>query len=98
MAKYIYIYARSLVDFFSPPPSFIVYHAGLSPYLKFGCVSARYFAHRLNQIYSRSNGKHTKPPVSLMGQLLWREFFYTCSVGMENFDKVADLIDWIEKQ
>ena len=77
---------HSLVDLLSP---FVIFHhAGLSPYLKFGCISARYFAHRLNQIYSRSNGKHTKPPVSLMGQLLWREFFYTCSVGMKNFEKV----------
>jgi hypothetical protein len=24
--------------------------------------------------------KHTEPPVSLRGQLLWREFFYTVSV------------------
>lgn len=34
---------------------------------------------RRPQIYSERSGKHTQPPVSLRGQLLWREFFYTVS-------------------
>jgi cryptochrome len=36
----------------------------LSPYLKFGCLSARLFHSRLLQVYREKEG-HTKPPVSL---------------------------------
>uniref|UniRef100_A0A453NQT1 Photolyase/cryptochrome alpha/beta domain-containing protein n=1 Tax=Aegilops tauschii subsp. strangulata TaxID=200361 RepID=A0A453NQT1_AEGTS len=39
----------------------------LSPYLKFGCLSARYFYHCIQDVY-RSTKTHTKPPVSLAGQ------------------------------
>jgi hypothetical protein len=49
----------------------------LSPYLKFGCLSPRLFHSRLVALYHASKGPHSKPPVSLRGQLLWREFFYT---------------------
>lgn len=69
----------------------------LSPYLKFGCLSARVFHAQLSEVsiccrrsllpagavqraYTDSNGgmqilrkqkKHSLPPVSLIGQLLW---------------------------
>ncbi|XP_010545789.1 PREDICTED: (6-4)DNA photolyase isoform X2 [Tarenaya hassleriana] len=59
----------------------------LSPYLKFGCLSSRYFYQRIQSIY-KSVKKHTSPPVSLLGQLLWREFFYTAAFGTPNFDKM----------
>jgi cryptochrome len=68
---------------FDPAPATTV----LSPYMKFGCVSCRLFYHRLQQVYA-NNSKHTKPPVSLEGQLLWREFFYTVGFDTKNFDKV----------
>lgn len=32
--------------------------------------------------------QHTSPPVSLHGQLLWREFFYTVAADTANFDKM----------
>ena len=32
--------------------------------------------------------KHTDPPTSLLGQLLWREFYYTCGAFIPNFDKM----------
>jgi cryptochrome len=58
----------------------------LSPYLKFGCLSVRTFYHSLKSI---TNGKKaTMPPVSLEGQLLWREFFYTVSFATPGFDKM----------
>ncbi|CAH1786882.1 unnamed protein product [Owenia fusiformis] len=60
----------------------------LSPYLKFGCLSARTFYHRLNEIY-RHNKKHSGPPVSLEGQLYWREFFTTVGSDTPNFDKMV---------
>jgi cryptochrome len=55
---------------------------GLSPYMKFGCVSARRFWHALDAAVAGAKGPCSKPPVSLHGQLLWREarseapFFY----------------------
>ncbi|KAM3241105.1 hypothetical protein ACQJBY_054245 [Aegilops geniculata] len=72
----------------------------LSPYLKFGCLSARYFYHCIQDVY-RSTKTHTKPPVSLAGQ--WRDFFYTVSFGTPNFDqmegnKICKQIPWRENE
>jgi hypothetical protein len=39
----------------------------------------RLFHQRLLKAYRAAKGAHSKPPVSLRGQLLWREFFYTVS-------------------
>ncbi|KAE8592239.1 hypothetical protein XENTR_v10018699 [Xenopus tropicalis] len=69
----------------------------LSPYVKFGCLSARTFWWRIAEIYQGK--KHSDPPVSLHGQLLWREFFYTAGVGIPNFNKmegntVCVQVDW----
>ncbi|MEQ2280007.1 hypothetical protein AMECASPLE_015068, partial [Ameca splendens] len=69
----------------------------LSPYITFGCLSARTFWWRLTEVYQ--GRKHSGPPVSLHGQLLWREFFYTGSVGINNFNKmegnpVCIQVDW----
>ncbi|CAG9560692.1 unnamed protein product [Danaus chrysippus] len=58
----------------------------LSPYISHGCLSAKLFYHKLKQVESGS--KHTLPPVSLMGQLMWREFYYTAGSGTKNFDKM----------
>jgi len=58
----------------------------LSPYLKTGCLSPRVMYFRLTDIY-RGNS-HSAPPVSLMGQLLWREFFYLVGSATPNFDKM----------
>lgn len=60
----------------------------LSPFLKFGCLSPAKFYHEVRRINGGSKGKHTEPPVSLHGQLLWREFFYLQSVVTKNFDKM----------
>uniref|UniRef100_A0A383VLE2 Photolyase/cryptochrome alpha/beta domain-containing protein n=1 Tax=Tetradesmus obliquus TaxID=3088 RepID=A0A383VLE2_TETOB len=61
----------------------------LSPYLKFGCLSPRLFHARLMAVYRGAKGVHSKPPVSLRGQLLWREFFYTVGSTTPNFDAMA---------
>mmetsp|Transcript_20103 Transcript_20103/g.44692 ORF Transcript_20103/g.44692 Transcript_20103/m.44692 type:complete len:528 (-) Transcript_20103:69-1652(-) len=60
----------------------------LSPYLKFGCLSPAKFYHELDRIYAANKGKGSQPPMSLHGQLLWREFFYLSSVATPNFDKM----------
>ncbi|KAM7353869.1 (6-4)-photolyase [Cochliomyia hominivorax] len=59
----------------------------LSPYLKFGCLSSRLFYQQLNNVLKR-HPKHSKPPVSLMGQLMWREFYYTAAAYEPNFDRM----------
>ncbi|MQM06510.1 hypothetical protein Taro_039331 [Colocasia esculenta] len=61
----------------------------LSPYLKFGCLSSRYFYQSIQEIYKNAK-RHTSPPVSLVGQLLWREFFYTVAFGTPNFDQMRE--------
>ena len=60
----------------------------LSPYLKQGCLSATVFYLELEKIY-RKHPKHALPPVSLHGQLLWREFFYFSSIHTPNFDRMV---------
>mmetsp|Transcript_30200 Transcript_30200/g.48037 ORF Transcript_30200/g.48037 Transcript_30200/m.48037 type:complete len:548 (+) Transcript_30200:499-2142(+) len=59
----------------------------LSPYLKFGCVSARKMYWQIEDVLSAVSGR-SLPPVSLHGQLLWREFFYTVATFTKNFDKM----------
>uniref|UniRef100_A0A4W4ER79 Photolyase/cryptochrome alpha/beta domain-containing protein n=1 Tax=Electrophorus electricus TaxID=8005 RepID=A0A4W4ER79_ELEEL len=60
---------------------------GLSPYLRFGCLSCRLFYFKLTDLY-RKVKKTSTPPLSLYGQLLWREFFYTAATANPRFDKM----------
>lgn len=60
---------------------------GLSPYLRFGCLSCRLFYFKLTDLY-RKVKKNNNPPLSLYGQLLWREFFYTTATNNPCFDKM----------
>ena len=74
----------------------------LSPYLKFGCVSSRLFYKELISVYKEVK-KHSQPPVSLLGQLYWREWFYLNGFGIPNFDKMVGnpicvQIDWKENK
>lgn len=86
---------------------------GLSPYLRFGCLSCRLFYFKLTDLYrkvsilrtldilrtcslfltliilfSHQVKKNSSPPLSLYGQLLWREFFYTAATNNPRFDKM----------
>lgn len=70
------------------PNSLFPSPTGLSPYLRFGCLSPRLFYHRLTELYSKVKGKD--PPISLYGQLLWREFFFTVAANNPNFDKMDE--------
>ena len=58
----------------------------LSPHLKFGTLSPRTLYWRLEEV--TRGAAHTQPPVSLTGQLLWREFFYTVGANTPNFDRM----------
>jgi len=67
----------------------------LSPYLKFGCLSPRKFHEMLKEF----KGQKTKPPVSLLGQLYWREFYYLVGAFTPNFtqmkgNSICKQIDW----
>ncbi|XP_027300846.2 cryptochrome-1-like isoform X1 [Anas platyrhynchos] len=70
------------------PNSLLPSTTGLSPYFSMGCVSVRTFFYRLSNIYAQAK-HHSLPPVSLQGQLLWREFFYTVASATPNFTKMA---------
>jgi len=69
------------------PQSLLASQTGLSPYLRFGCLSTRLFYHALSDLYRKI--KKCDPPLSLHGQLLWREFFYCAATKNPNFDKMT---------
>lgn len=46
----------------------------LSPYMSLGCLSPRTFWFAIDEACKRSSKAASKPPVSLHGQLLWRDF------------------------
>uniref|UniRef100_A0A9J7ZEC4 Cryptochrome circadian regulator 4 n=1 Tax=Cyprinus carpio carpio TaxID=630221 RepID=A0A9J7ZEC4_CYPCA len=80
------------------PNSLLPSTTGLSPYLSLGCLSVRTFYHRLRSVCAQSKN-HSLPPVSLQGQVLWREFFYTVASATPNFTKMQGnpiclQIDW----
>jgi len=58
---------------------------GLSPYLAQGSLSVRELWHAVQKVFDKANGKHAMPPVSLHGQLLFREMFYVLGYCVENF-------------
>ncbi|XP_060892363.1 cryptochrome-2-like [Labrus mixtus] len=60
---------------------------GLSPFLRFGCLSCRVLYYNLRELYMKLR-KRSSPPLSLFGQLLWREFFYTAATNNPNFDRM----------
>lgn len=68
------------------PQSLLASQTGLSPYLRFGCLSTRLFYYQLTELYKRI--KRVRPPLSLHGQILWREFFYCAATRNPNFDRM----------
>ncbi|VDL61458.1 unnamed protein product [Hymenolepis diminuta] len=86
------------------PTSLPISTTGLSPYIRFGCVSARHawwvIAEAMRPASKASKTKPpTQPPVSLHGQLLWREFFNLVASVTPNFDRIEGNpicrpIDW----
>lgn len=62
---------------------------GVSPYLTFGCLSPRLFYWRLTDLFKKVKKQNGEPPISLYGQLLWREFFYAIASENKYFDRMA---------
>ncbi|KAJ3216969.1 hypothetical protein HDU67_008698 [Dinochytrium kinnereticum] len=70
----------------------------LSPHLKFGTLSCRLFYSELMEVY-KTVKKHSEPPVSLLGQLLWREFYYVVAYYTPKYSRMSEnsvclQIDW----
>jgi hypothetical protein len=58
--------------------------------MKHGCISPRRFFNALSAVYSKFNEKNiSKPPVSLHGQLMWREYNYLMCYSMPNCHKAV---------
>jgi len=57
---------------------------GLSPYLSWGCLSSRQVWFAVEEALARTSLNCTKPPVSLHGQLLWREYNYLTAFDANN--------------
>ena len=60
----------------------------LSPYITWGSLSVRLFYNRLME--SVKGSTITKPPVSLKGQLYWREMAYLIGYSTPNFNQMVD--------
>ncbi|XP_033740162.1 cryptochrome-1-like [Pecten maximus] len=71
-----------LPDLVGPPTS-------MSPHLRFGCVSVRTFYWGIHDLYQEIHADK-EVPVSLTGQLVWREYFYTMSVSNIHYDKMKE--------
>jgi len=75
----------------------------LSFYFSNGILSCRSFYEGLAKIERESKGACSKPPVSLRGQMLWREYNYLHGYAVDNFTKqegnsIARQIDWDEDE
>ncbi|PLW06024.1 hypothetical protein PCASD_24164 [Puccinia coronata f. sp. avenae] len=72
----------------------------LSAHLKFGTLSPRLFYERLKKIeHENPKQKATTPPESLIGQLLWRDFFHLQQSEIKNYhqmdgNRICRSLDW----
>lgn len=79
-----------IINFSKPdtnPANLVPSTSLLSPYLSHGCLGVRTLYWRLIEIENKYK-THTKPPVSLVGQLLWRDFFTTVGYLTDNFGQI----------
>lgn len=58
----------------------------LSPHIALGTVSARRVFHEVRRVQEEYGGKTSQPPVSLIGQLMFRELFHSCNVEVPGFE------------
>ncbi|KAK4054503.1 hypothetical protein OIV83_000997 [Microbotryomycetes sp. JL201] len=67
---------------FDPPAT-----TQLSAHLKFGTLSCRKFYYALKDI-ERKQKNHSQPPESLVGQLIWREFYHANQFAYPNYTRI----------
>ena len=58
----------------------------LSAHLRFGCLSVRKFYYDIHDHFTARSADVSMPHIT--GQLIWREYFYTMSVGNPNYDRM----------
>lgn len=73
----------------------------LSPYLRFGCVSTRVFWFGIQHVLDLSKSRVSQPPMSLHGQLMFREMFHLAASRNPNFHHIEHnaqvrQIPWLE--
>jgi cryptochrome len=85
-AKYVCSFDKTKTSSTTGPAPEALSTTGLSPYLMCGAVSVRTIYHTVRSVLSQ--GQHTKAPVSLLGQLYFREMFYLMGASTPNFDQV----------
>lgn len=72
----------------------------LSPYLAHGCLSPRTMYYAVDAAgRAAGTGSRTQPPVSLEGQLLWRDFYHLSALGTPRYARmegnpICKQIDW----
>lgn len=72
----------------------------LSPHLHFGSLSVREFYWRVKDVTTNFNGKASQPPVSLTGQLLFRDMYFGAqaklgySFGQTMYNPHCRFIPW----
>ncbi|XP_025017377.1 cryptochrome-1 isoform X2 [Tetranychus urticae] len=69
-------------------PDITITDKSLSPALRHGCLSVRKFYWDLHDLYESIFGNSVKPRI--VGQLIWREFFYTMSVNNPCYGQMAN--------
>lgn len=70
----------------------------MSPHFKFGTLSIRTFYWRIRDLVDGVKGA-SQPPVSLLGQITFRDFFHAAQAGTPNFQRIkgnpiSRYIDW----
>ncbi|KAJ3005293.1 hypothetical protein HKX48_000764 [Thoreauomyces humboldtii] len=78
---------------FMPPQTTL-----MSPYLKFGCISVRYFHQRVQDIIAKHKKGASSVPVNLPGQLYFREMYYAAEYATPCFDRIRGnpICRWID--
>ena len=107
----IFTFSRDDAKFLIEPTT-----TGLSPYMNYGCLSPRRFWTEAGKLWFQKKKTlpktlHSETPkkldqgktVSIRGQLMYREFFYTVASSVNNFTKmegnrICRQIDWYENE
>ncbi|KAL4233889.1 hypothetical protein ACF0H5_008562 [Mactra antiquata] len=72
---------QSYPDLMGPPLS-------MSAHLRFGCLSIRKLYWTLRDAYTKISTTKPWSTTSVVGQVMWREYFYTMSVNNRSYDKM----------
>ncbi|KAF0301665.1 Cryptochrome-1 [Amphibalanus amphitrite] len=81
------LFYRDLAYLYRKSVSWLFYRDLAYLYRKVSSLSPRLFYRDLAYLYRKI--KHADPPLSLHGQLLWREFFYVAATNNPNFDRMV---------